>query len=183
MKNSKYYILGIVLLMTMSFVTLKPWYLLTATAYGFKIEFPEKPTEKAQSVNSAVGKLKMNMYMLEPASKNQDENLVYLVNYTEYPEGTVDSNDKENLDGFFRNSIDGAVANVNGKLVSEKNITLGKYPGREAKVDFQNGLAVITMRIYLVNNTMYMLETICETKKDSNASITKFMDSFALTVK
>jgi hypothetical protein len=69
---------------------------------------------------------------------------------------------------------------VHGKLLSEKIIQINGFPGREARIDFRDGLAVITMRAYLVKNKMYILQTITETKKDFNKSIGKFMDSFKL---
>ena len=87
---------------------------------------------------------------------------------------------KEILDDFFKKSIAGSLNNVQGKLLSEKVIELGKYPGREIRVDFQNGLGVIKMRIYLVKNTMFMIQTITDTQKQYNKSVDKFMNSFQL---
>jgi hypothetical protein len=55
-----------------------------------------------------------------------------------------------------------------------------RYPGRKFRVDVQNGVAVMTMRAYLVRNKLYMLQVITETKKDLNKSIEKFMNSFSL---
>jgi hypothetical protein len=180
MKRIKFYLIIPVLIVTMSFVVTQSWYVLTLKKYGCKMEFPVKPTQKDQKLNSAVGKLKMDMYTYEPAAQSMDANLVYLFNYTEYPSSEVNSSDKEALDTFFNNAINGAVGAVKGKLISKKDTPIGKYPGREAKIDYQDGIAIITMRLYLVENKLYMLETIAETKKDQNASITKFMNSFTL---
>ena len=181
MKKSKFYILvSVIAILTMSFAGAKTWYVLNLKEYGCKLEFPAEPTQKKQKINSAVGKLKMDMYIFEPTAQSKDENLVYLFNYTEYPSSQVSSGDTEGLDTFFDNAIKGAVNTVSGKLLSEKDITIGKYPGREAKIDFKDGAAIITVRLYLVENKMYMLETIAETAKDPNASITKFMNSFTL---
>ena len=41
-------------------------------------------------------------------------------------------------------------------------------------------MAVISIRIYLVDSEVYMLQTITKTDKDKNASIEKFMNSFSL---
>ena len=181
MKKSKFYILvSVIAVLTMSFVGAKVWYVLNLKAYGCKLEFPGEPTQKKQKINSTIGKLKMDMYIYEPAAQAKDENMVYLFNYTEYPSSQVNSGDTEALDTFFDNAIKGAVNTVSGKLLSEKDIAIGKYPGREAKIDYKEGVAIITIRLYLVENKLYMLETIAETQKDPNASITKFMNSFAL---
>jgi hypothetical protein len=164
-----------------SFISAKKWYALTVKSAGYKIEFPLQPTESTQVVDSEIGELTLNIQMLDLTSGDAiNDNWVYMVNFTKYPKEFVDSDDKSALATLFRSSIDGAVTSVNGKLLSEKKVKLGSYPGREVKIDFQDGLAIIRMRLYLVENKMYILETITETKKDNNKDIAKFMDSFEL---
>ncbi|MCV9386186.1 hypothetical protein [Reichenbachiella ulvae] len=167
-------------LLLFSFSKSDKWVLFESTEYGFKVDFPKEPTSNPQTVNSEIGLLKMNIFMYEASNNKKDDNLVYMVNSTEYPDTLINSNKTEILYNFFRNSIDGAVNNVHGKLLSETVITIDEYPGREIRVDFQNGKAVITMRLYLVKNQMYMLQTITETNKDFNNSIKRFFDSFEL---
>ncbi len=171
---------SLILFSLMSFVKPDGWYLFQSEQYGYKIEFPKEPTENPQVVNSEIGELKMNIFMYDASKVGKDDNLIYMINYTEYPDTSINSKRTEILDDFFRNSIDGAVKNVRGELLSEKIIKIGEYPGREIKIDFKDGMAVIRMRLYLVRNKMYLLQTITETKKDFNKSITKFMDSFEL---
>ena len=103
-----------------------------------------------------------------------------MANRTTYPDTLIHSDFTDQIESFFRSAIDGAVSNVQGKLLSENSITMGAYPGRAIKVDYMNGLAIINMRFYLVQNNMYMLETISETSKDDNISIKRFFDSFEL---
>jgi hypothetical protein len=168
------------LIVCMSFVSDGAWKTMTYKKFNFKIDFPKKPKSKPSSVKSEVGKLKLNMYVYDASKDKESPNLVYLANYTEYPVGLIDSKNTEKLDGIFRSSIDGASKNVDGKIRSEKSISLKGFPGREVKISFQEGLAIITMRVYLVNNKMYLLETIAETAKDGNDMIAKFMNSFDL---
>jgi hypothetical protein len=161
-----------------NFMTINDWFVLEAKQYGYKIEFPEKPTEKPQRLNSTIGELKLNMFIHDASKGGKDDNLMYMVNCTEYPDSTVNSEKIENIDVFYRGAIDGAVKNVHGKLLSEMKIELDKHEGREIKVDFKDGLAVIRMRMFLVKNRVYMIQTITETSKDFNKSTTRFMDSF-----
>jgi hypothetical protein len=154
------------------------WYLLQTHSY--KILFPKKPVATTREIDSQVGKLTLNLNIYEVPETENDDNHVYMTNETSYPDSTVNSDKKGLLDAFFKNAIAGSIKNVNGKLLSEKVIALGKYPGREVRIDFQNGLAVIRMRMYLVKHTMFMIQTITETNKQYNKSIDKFMDSFEL---
>lgn len=185
MKNKyiKWSVITLIAFTLLSFVNAGDWKSFESKLFKFRVEFPDVPTEQSQTVPSAIGDLKMNFYMYDASSvpNSKDENLVYMVNYTSYPKDKVNSNNKEMLKTFFDGAVSGAVANVQGKLISQKDINYGLHPGREAKIDFQNGTAIINVRLYLVANNMYMIQTITETKKDNNASIKKFMDSFKIT--
>ena len=99
---------------------------------------------------------------------------------TEYPSGTAHSDNKAALPEIFEGSVNGAVANVAGKLLSDQAIEINGYPGREFRIDFQDGLAVIKMRSYLVKNKMFILQTICDPKKEGNAAAERFFASFKL---
>lgn len=161
---------------TTSFVRPDDWVVFEDS--HFKILFPKKPADQTRTVDSPVGQLTIQIHMYE--APETDDNHTYGVMTTEYPDSTVSSDKKEVLDNFFNGAVEGAVKNVQGKLLSVETIQIDGYPGRHFRVDYQNGLAVITMRAYLVKNKMYMIQTITETKKDHNKAMDRFMNSFAL---
>lgn len=178
MRKISFALMGLMtFVLTTSFVLQADWFLLDDPSYS--ILFPKKPEVQIQNVNSAAGELKMFINMYD-GSKDNDENFLYGIITTDYPDSLINSDKKEKLDDFFKASVDGAVKNVQGKLLSQKVIELNGFPGREVRVDFQNGLAIIMMRSYLVHNKMFILQTITETKKEGNASALKFYDSFKL---
>lgn len=159
------------------FVLHSDWFLLEGKDYS--IQFPKKPETQTQNLGSAVGDLKMIINMYEGA-KDNDENYLYGIITSVYPDSLVNSSKTEKLPAFFKGSIDGAVKNVQGKLLSEKEIEINGFPGREARIDFKNGMAVITMRIYLVHNQTFILQIITETSKEKNQSAQRFFESFKL---
>lgn len=164
---------------TMSFVVNDDWFLLETK--NCKMYFPQKPTEQVQTLNTAAGDLKIDIYMYEVPDSVYDNNLVYCMIETDNPEGVISSDDKKSaVDAYFRGAVDGAVKNLNGKIITESAIELDGYPGREVKIDYQEGVAVIKMRFYLVKTKMFGLQTITETKNDANKSIDRFMDSFTI---
>lgn len=171
---------SLLITLLMSFASPEKWFMLVSEEHGYQIEFPQEPQANNQVVPSEIGELKMNIYMHDASKSQGDDNLVYMVNFTEFPAEQIHSSDTDALPEFFRNSIDGAVTNVAGKLLSEKTIQYGDYPGREIKIDFRNGMAVICSRMYLVENNLFMMQTITLTEKQNNKSITRFMDSFKL---
>jgi hypothetical protein len=153
-------------------------FVLQSTHYS--IRFPQKPTDQDQTVNSALGPLQIHMHIYDASNAANDSNLAYVVAETQYPDSSVSSDKKDKLDGFFSGMVNGAVSNVNGKLLSVEPIDMNGYPGRLLRIDYQSGLAVITMRAFLVKNTMYMTQTIAYTKNDRNGASDRFMKSFAL---
>ncbi|WAC02386.1 hypothetical protein N7U66_01250 [Lacinutrix neustonica] len=78
------------------------------------------------------------------------------------------------LDG----SVDGAVGNVQGKLVYANKTELNGSPGREAKIEVQG--AFMYMNMYVKNNALYAIQTICLSENDENEDIKKFFSSFKL---
>jgi hypothetical protein len=68
------------------------------------------------------------------------------------------------------------IGNLHAKLLQETIIDFKGNQGREIRVDFREGLAVITAKLILVRNKYYMLMVITDTKKDFNKQISKFMD-------
>ena len=157
------------------------WYLLKSDEY--KIEFPVKPVPQTQMIKSEIGELKMDIFMHDASENEKDENLVYGFMYTEYPDSLINSGKTELLTNFFRNAIDGSLGNVKGKLLSETIIEIDKFPGREIKIEFMEGLYIMKMRFYLVRNKMYIIQTITDIKKTDNKSAERFMGSFGLISK
>lgn len=145
----------------------------------FQILYPKLPSSQTQTINSVIGDLKVTGHIYNASKDTTDANLTYGVLTTEYPDTLVHSDKKEILSNFFRSATDGAVKNVNGKLISEKEIELDGFPGRDIKIDLK-GFAVMRMKAFLVKNKLYMLQTITKTEKDGNQSVEKFMNSFKL---
>jgi hypothetical protein len=182
-KISRIIIAVLVIQLTMSFTKAHEWYLLQSKELGFKIEFPVEPTTTKQQAELETGAVTLNIFMYDATkTRKKDENLVYMVMMSEYPDMRINSTkmNKEELKNYYKNAIGGAVKNVHGKQLDETIITLNGYEGRQVRIDFNDGLAVITLRLFLIKNKMYMLQTITETKKDFNFSIKRFMDSFYL---
>lgn len=148
---------------------------------GFEASFPRQPKDTTQVVDSEIGPLTMKMQLYEPEF-GKDENLYYCSCCTVYPADVIDGTSltPEQLDTFFKNSINGSVTNVKGKLLSVEEIRYKGYPGRESKIEVKNGLAIVSMRTYLVHNRMYMLEVISPVKNVSSKSGRKFFNSFKL---
>jgi len=178
--KTKKSLVGIMAMMalTMGFVKPEDWFLLKSEA--FQIEFPKEPGAQTKMIDSDIGPLAMKIFMYDASKTGTDDNLIYGLIHTEYPDSIMSSDKTSQLPVFFRNAIEGTLKNVAGKLLSETTIELQGFPGREIKIDFGNGMAIMKIRYYLVKNKLYMIQTITETGKFSNKSVDRFLDSFKL---
>lgn len=147
---------------------------------NWSVRFPGKPEESQQTTPTAIGDQKLSIYMYTAPDQNAADNLVYGMIQTIFPDSLVNSDKTEMVNPLMRNAVDGAVNNVQGKLLSESVISINGYPGREVKIAFQQDAYIINARIYLVKNYLYMLQTICGENKDNNTLAKVFMDSFEL---
>ncbi|VXB65190.1 conserved hypothetical protein [Flavobacterium sp. 9R] len=179
MNKFKIIIVFSILTALMSFKSINEWYQYDSSE--FKVLFPKMPNSTIKKINTEAGELQMQVNMYDASKDETDENLIYSVTSSEYPKTHIESHIKhDSLNTFFRNSIEGMVNNVKGKLISESKINLGNFQGREFKIDFRDGLAIIKTRMYLVENKVYFLQTITKTDKEKNKLIEKFMNSFTI---
>ncbi|MEO0581511.1 MAG: hypothetical protein AAF135_04750 [Bacteroidota bacterium] len=147
-------------------------------AFTFKANFPSKPDFQQRSIPSPMGDLTLNLYVCEGGEA--DENLLYLVNATAYPAETVHSDSTDKIEAFYQGAISGAASNVNGKVLTRKAIEVNGYEGREVtiKMDADGSVAIIRSRMVLIQNVIYMMQTIAEEGKDGNQAAQVFLESF-----
>ena len=157
------------------------WEVFHSDEANFSILFPKSPKREAQNTGTEIGELEVVQYSYQPEI-GDDANILYGVGYTVYPANTIDSEklSAEELTQVLDGSVNGAVSNVKGTLLSSDEVSYKSYPGREVKVDFRNGLAVIKMKCYLVKDKMYIIQVISPVKNGVNASIDHFFNSFEI---
>lgn len=156
------------------------WYSLDTENSEFSLLMPAEPTLQNQQVDSEIGKLDMTIHMYQPTADMEDQNVIYGLIYTDYPEGTVHSENEEMLKEVFDGAMNGAAKNVNGTLSNEKDLTINGYPGKEFDINMAGGLMLLRLRSYLVNNRMYILQTACEAGNKGNERSIQFFESFKL---
>ena len=157
------------------------WVAFTSEEHGFEARFPANPLSSSQTIMADMGQLTLHRFEHKIRSSSADtSDKMYMVVHTTYPEGTVHSDNAAAQPQFFRNSIDGAVSNVKGKLISEQEITIDGYPGREVVIDYRNNFALIHARYYLVENQLFMLQAIVPGPLANDPSIRQFFNAFRL---
>jgi hypothetical protein len=173
------YIALLLLPMLLSFAP--DWATFTSADKDFSILFPEPPKETDQKLETAIGNLVVKMYTSEAS-----ENEVYMLMTTDYPETSNISSDADTsfLSKLFRGAIDGGIQNLgDGVLMSEENISLSGFPGREFKISFMDGEGLVHGRVYLAGRRMYMIQIVGAKENASTWEVARFMNSFTISKK
>jgi hypothetical protein len=139
----------------------------------FKVLMPGVPKVYDLDTESDFGKGVLHMH------RAQVGKTMYAANYCDFPAEIK----KTPLKQVYDDSRDGAVANLEGKLVSEKDIKLGDYPGREIRIDVPEGKLLFRSRVYLVDQRLYQAVVLGTKEAATSKEADKFLDSFKLVEK
>ena len=153
------------------------WIKAAPATKGFTILLPGKPAEASQAVT---GRPELENFTLTLETSLAG----YVVSYVPFPSEVTDpAAVKEILD----RGRDGGLASSKGTLVSEKEIKLNDYPGREWLINLPGNLQV-TARAYWVKRRLYQTVFVAlpsnsspEKMKLTQEAKTRFLDSFTLT--
>jgi hypothetical protein len=148
------------------------WREFTSEEGRFSILVPRTPRETTETVETPVGEIDEHSFIVIHGS------ITYIASYSDYPQNVLTSDPQAVLDAF-RNS---AVTSVDGKLLSERSISINGYLGRELKIKIadDSDTAIVRLRIYLVGNRLYYIYTLALEERASSSSIDKFLNSFKL---
>jgi hypothetical protein len=145
------------------------WINYTSPTGRYSVLMPSQPKLMNQEGTSSSG-AKVPQYV----AVAEDSSATYMAAYFDYTAANSFSFDK---------ARDGMLSNVKGTLLSEKSISLGGYPGREARISGKNnGVEFLTrVRFYDVNKRVFIIQFIVIKGNDSSEAATKatkFFDSF-----
>ena len=137
---------------------------------GFKVVMPGTPKQEEFDTESDFGKGVLHM------NRAQADKTIYAANYCDFPTEIKMAPIKK----VYDSSRDGAVANLEGKLVSEKEIKLGKHPGREIQIEVAGGKQLFRARVFLVEQRLFQVVVMGTKKAATSRDADRFLDSFKL---
>jgi hypothetical protein len=149
------------------------WKEFTSKEGRFKVLMPGTPKQTKADAESDFGKGVLYMNVAEAGRT------MYGANYGDYPAKIKEIPIKQ----VFDSSRDGAVANLEGKLATEKDIKLGKHPGREIQIEVAGGKQIFRARVYLVEQRLYQVVVFGTKATAASKEADKFLDSFKLSGK
>ncbi len=155
------------------------WSEITDYEGRFRVTSPEAFTLKTDTVNTAIGALVYHTFYLAP-QKDNAENEVYMVSYTDYPEGAIHPDSTALITELFEETQDAAVNSVRGELLFSQEGFQNKLPFRYWRIDYLNGNASIRTKAYVDVDRFYIVQTVTKRKYGMNYSTDRFIDSFRI---
>ncbi|MDZ4705179.1 MAG: hypothetical protein SH848_14705 [Saprospiraceae bacterium] len=145
----------------------------------FQVLSPGLMIEKTDSIETPLGKLAYRVHFYQPEDKTAD-NLLYMISWCDYPEGSIHADSVEMLEEFFNATMESAAFSVKGSVVYSDAYKMEEYPGRIWRIDYLDGNAIIKTRAFVVGSRYYALQTVSRKERHLNILGEKFFDSFRL---
>lgn len=146
---------------------------------GFSIISPGIFSEKTDTLKTAIGQQIYRTFFFTP-QHDRAENEIYMVGYTEYPEGAIPADSTDLIQALFDETEDVAVETVRGELLFSQNGFLQDFPYRYWRIDYLNGRASIRTKAVFANGRFYTVQTVTRREHGINYSTDRFIDSFRI---
>ncbi len=125
----------------------------TSAAGHFSVDFPGEPVEKVRTIPSAVGGLEVHSFILQTGISE------YAASFTDLPASIPESRRKHfNVERALAAGRDGVAQATHTRLVSECEIKLGKWPGREWQLEATGAANEdFRWRCYMIDARQYQI--------------------------
>ena len=146
----------------------------TVTEGGITAEMPGKPTKQSQDIPTGGGKATGQMLTLDKGAE------AYVLAFHEFP-GTANLNiDPKTL---LQGASGGAVKNIDGKVSSQRDVTVSGHPGTELIGEgSKDGKDIeFTIRMYWAKPRLIQTLYLSEKGKGDKSNATKFLDSLKIS--
>ena len=137
---------------------------------AFAISMPAVPVSEDHVVETDTGHIDTHIVMAKTGSS-----VAYAVVYCEYPRDALFCRAPEK---YLSTASDRMVRRMNGTLISEAEIHLDGFPGREIRMSVPNG--ILHLKLYAVGKRSYQIYAVSLDNSGSYADACKFLASFRL---
>ena len=147
----------------------------TVSEDGITVEMPGKPTKQSQDIPTAGGRATGQMLTLDKGAE------AYVLAYHDFPPAV--SNLPIDPKDLLKNASDGVVKNMNGKVTSQRDVTVGGHPGTEivGEGSKDDKDVEFTIRMYWAKPRLIQTLYLSEKGKGNKSNATKFLDSLKIS--
>jgi hypothetical protein len=147
----------------------------TVTEGGITVDMPGKPTRQSQDVPTDGGKATGTMLTLDKGAE------AYVAAFHEFPAAVSNMNIDPQV--LLKRASDGAIKNIDGKVTSQRDVTVNGHPGTElVGQGTKDGKDIeFTIRMYWAKPRLIQTLYLSEKGKGDKSNATKFLDSLKIS--
>lgn len=147
----------------------------TVTAGDLSVEMPGKPTKQSQDLPTPAGKASGELLTLDKGAE------AYVLAFHEFPPAVANANIDPKV--FLKSAADSVVKNMNGKVTSQRDVTVSGHPGTELIGEGnKDGKDVeFTIRVYWARTRLIQTLYLSEKGKGDKSNATKFVESLKIS--
>jgi outer membrane lipoprotein-sorting protein len=140
---------------------------------GFEVLMPGPPVSQTLTLQMQMGTIVHRSHIAHKGG------ITCVIDYADIPKASAEPDGAKAL---FDQARDEFIKESQGKMLSERSVSLSGHPGREIKVGLYGGEAIL--RFYLAGERFYQLAiTIPDRTEKSESEIEKFFSSFKIITK
>ncbi len=180
----KGFILGILLTLSTSIWSQSSnaadWVTFKSRDGSFTMASPSEPEYLAKEITTTVGAMELHSYMVAPQYDDQNPNLMYLIEYYDYPEGTFPEDSMDLKQFFYEQTAQATSYEIGGKLSYSSKSSVNSIDGFLYRCQYKNDTYVMKSRMFFVGDRFYHIKVYSEKDTSLNDEMDWYLDSFKL---
>ncbi|MBK8817906.1 MAG: hypothetical protein IPN49_01995 [Saprospiraceae bacterium] len=139
------------------------WTLFLPEDRSFQVLSPGTMDWGVKHVLTDLGELKTITYLNKGSQETSE--IIYIINYTDYPGGILHEDSTDLLENFFQTSLDGIIEKLNGQLLYYADVSTVYSPKKLYKINYNDGHAVVKGKMYILNDRFIPFRPFLPSKK------------------
>lgn len=141
------------------------------------VYFPNVFRERLDTIETVTGATVMHrFYYSDPTGLTG--NRLYTLTVLDHPEGSIPVDSAARREALFRETVDAAVASVDGELLFSGPTEGGTYPGYIFRIDYNQRSKSVYNEAYFVGDRYYHLQVFAIKGDGGTKSRARFFDNF-----
>lgn len=146
----------------------------------FSMLMPSEPEYLIKDIMTSIGSMELHSYMFAPDTGDQDQNLMYLLEYYDYPDGTFPEDSLELKSFFYDQTALATSIDIGGELVYKTNSSVDGIKGMLYRCQYKDDTYIMKSRMFFVGDRFYHIKVYCLKAHSLNDDMDAFLDSFKI---
>lgn len=156
------------------------WITFEANDGSFLMSAPSEPEYLTKEITTSIGTMEVHSYMVAPQYEEKNPNLMYLIEYYDYPEGTFPDDSLELKQFFYDQTAQATSYEIGGKLSYSSKSSIDGIGGMLYRCQYKDDTYVMKSRMFFVDDRFYHIKVYTEKETSLNDEMDWYLDSFKL---